>query len=126
MIASLPRLLALSCTTTLLLAACQQRSEMAPDRPAPVAAAQRITLDPVTRLPVSTVTAGAASDAPSLVGTAAVSATAGPREATEVHLPDGTVGVRVDQRYFDTVTVCRQPDGSFGSACPVGKVAAKP
>jgi hypothetical protein len=39
-------------------------------------------------------------------------------EAAEVHLPDGTVGVRVAKRYYHTISVCRQADGSFSSDCP--------
>jgi hypothetical protein len=35
-----------------------------------------------------------------------------------VHLPDGTVGVRVAKRYYHTISVCRQADGSFSSDCP--------
>jgi len=120
---SLPRLLVMNCTAALLLSACQQRSEVAPARPAQVAAAQRITLDPVTRQPVPTV---AAESAPAVGDTSAAPTAVGPREASEVHLPDGTVGLRVDKRYFDTITVCRQPDGSFSSACPPGKAAAQP
>jgi len=130
MIASLPRLLLAISTTAVMLSACQPRSDLAPDRTTPIAAAQRVTLDPVTHLPVATVSADAVGDAQPAGVTAgvsaALSATAGPREANEVHLPDGTVGVRVDQRYFDTVTVCRQPDGSFGSACPAGKAPRQP
>lgn len=126
MIPSLPRLLAISCTTALLLSAWQQRGEVAPGRPASVAAAQRITLDPVTHQPVPAVAADSAQTAGDMAVAPTAPVATGPREATEVHLPDGTVGVRVDKRYFDTVTVCRQPDGSFSSACPAGKAVARP
>ena len=120
MITSPPRLVVLL-STTLLLSACQRASDPVPDRTAPVAAAQRIALDPVTRLPVASV----AADEPAAV-LAQEPAVVGLREATEVHLPDGTVGVRVDKRYFDTITVCRQADGRFSDACPASKAAAKP
>jgi len=38
--------------------------------------------------------------------------------ADEVHLPDGTVGVRPSRQYLHTIVLCRQPDGSFGEHCP--------
>jgi len=87
------------------LAACQPRSETAVDAvaPATVGAAQRIVLDPA-----------AAAIAP-----AALEPVASTNEpAAEVHLPDGTVGVRVAKRYYHTISVCRQADGSFSSDCP--------
>ena len=37
----------------------------------------------------------------------------------EVHLPDGTVGVKVAKQYFHTIVVCKQSDGSFSTRCPV-------
>jgi hypothetical protein len=38
-------------------------------------------------------------------------------------LPDGTAGIRLAERYYETIVVCRQPDGRFGTDCPaaVGK-----
>ena len=36
----------------------------------------------------------------------------------EVHLPDGTVGVKVAKQYFHTIVVCKQRDGSFSTQCP--------
>lgn len=115
MTASLPRLLVLCCTTVVLLAASVPRGDSPMRRPVAVAAAQRITLDPVTGQAISPEAAG---NVPTTGDAAAESAVLLPREANEVHLPDGTVGVRVAKRYFHTITVCRQADGSFSSDCP--------
>ena len=37
--------------------------------------------------------------------------------ASEVHLADGTVGVRPARQYLHTIVLCRQADGSFGERC---------
>jgi hypothetical protein len=37
--------------------------------------------------------------------------------AGELHLADGTVGVRPARKYLHTIELCRQPDGSFGEHC---------
>lgn len=87
---------------------------------APVAgAAQQVFLDPVTGLPREPTEAEMAALA-ALASSASTKAALRPGAAApeEIHLPDGTAGIRLDQRYYETVTMCRQPDGSFGSQCP--------
>jgi hypothetical protein len=113
MTARLPRLLVSSCVSVLLLAACQPHSDVAAGRPAAVAAAQRISLDPDAAMTPEA--AAGVNGAPVVLAV---------REASEVHLPDGTVGVRVAKRYYHTISVCRQPDGSFSSECPARSAAA--
>lgn len=120
MTARIPRLLVFCCAGALPLLACAPRGDVAAKRttatnPPAIAAAQRISLD------------GAAEPAPADPATlnnepAALAA----RAVDEVHLPDGTVGVRVDKRYYHTITVCRQADGSFSSHCPPGRVGTRP
>jgi hypothetical protein len=95
-----------------------------------VAAAQRISVDPATgqvRKPDAAVLAQLSAEV-SAVSTAPAVAASGTaaQEAREVHLPDGTVGVRVDKRYYHTISVCRLADGSFSTDCPAPKAAAKP
>ena len=89
-----------------------------------VGAAQRIAIDPLTGqvLPgnASALDGAVASIQRAAIGTTpAVNAL--PRDADEVHLPDGTVGVRVARRFYHTISVCLQADGSFSSDCPAAK-----
>jgi hypothetical protein len=79
-------------------------------------AAQQVFLDPLTGLPREPTEAELAASASSASAKAALRPGAAAPE--EIHLPDGTAGIRLDQRYIETITVCRQPDGSFGSHCP--------
>ena len=82
-------------------------------------AAQQVFLDPVSGLPREPTEAeltllqaagpGASAKAALRPGAAA---------PEEIHLPDGTAGIRLDQRYYETIVMCRQPDGSFGQHCP--------
>jgi hypothetical protein len=83
-------------------------------------AAQQAFLDPVTGQPREPTEAElAALQAAGLAGSSAKAALRPAAAAPEeVHLPDGTVGIRVDQRYYETVVACRQPDGRFGTDCP--------
>ncbi len=37
--------------------------------------------------------------------------------AAEVHLADGTVGVRPARQFLHSVELCRQPDGGYGERC---------
>lgn len=87
-------------------------------------AAQRIVIDPQTGQILqadASVPAGAVAS----IQQAAISSTpavnALPRDADEVHLPDGTVGVRVARRFYHTISVCLQADGSFSSDCPAAQ-----
>ena len=107
-----PKLLFFSCFAVLPLLACTPSvhvtGEPAADANAPtVAAAQRISLDGATVV---------ASTAPASLNNEPAALAA--RAADEVRLPDGTVGVRVDKRYYHTIVVCRQADGSFTTDCP--------
>ena len=81
MSASLPRLLVLCCTAVLLLAASVPRGDSPMRRPVAVAAAQRITLDPVTGQAISPEAAG---NVPTTGDAAAGLAALLPREANEV------------------------------------------
>ena len=89
-----------------------------------VGAAQRIAIDPLTGQ-VLQADASAPDGAVASMQQAAIRTTpavnALPRDADEVHLPDGTVGVRVARRYYHTISVCLQADGSFSSACPAAQ-----
>jgi hypothetical protein len=90
--------------------------------PAPahaVGAAQQVFLDPVTGLPREPTEAEVAALAAAASSASAKAALRpGAAAPEEIHLPDGTAGIRLEQRYYETVTMCRQPDGSFGSRCP--------
>ncbi len=92
-----------------------------------LSAAQRIEIDPATGL-LRAPDAAAAGDTTIEPRRSAIAATQSTnvlsRDADEVHLPDGTVGVRVARRFYHTVSVCLQADGSFSSNCP--PLAAKP
>ena len=123
MTASLPRLLVLCCTTAVLLAASVPRTELPARGAIAIAAAQRITIDPGTGLAIAPDQAGAI---PAPADVAVESAALVPGEVNEVHLPDGTVGVRVAKRYFHTIVVCRQADGSFSSDCPPAGLRSTP
>jgi hypothetical protein len=112
MSARIPLRLLICCAAALPLLACAPREQqtdkpaMAPDAPR-VAAAQRINLDG---------TRETASSAPAPLNNTPEALAA--RAADEVRLPDGTVGVRVDKRYYHTIVVCRKADGSFSTDCP--------
>lgn len=112
MTSKLPKLLVSGCLIALPLLACAPR-EQVDARPVPIANtpaiafAQRISLDGGSASEV--VTPRALNNDP-----AALLA----RAADEVRLPDGTVGVRVDKRYYHTIVVCRLADGSFSTECP--------
>jgi len=87
-------------------------------------AAQQVFLDPVTGLPREPTEAELA--ALGAAGTAASAKAAlrpGATAPEEIHLPDGTAGIRVDARYYETISVCRQPDGRFGTDCPAARGA---
>ena len=102
----------------LLFAGCSAHQQ-ASVGPVHASAAQRIDLGPPTAE-----AAGVAAAA----GATASSLTAARHDAPaaeEIRLPDGTVGVRVAQQYFHTITACRQPDGTFSTNCP-DKVGARP
>jgi hypothetical protein len=87
-------------------------------------AAQRIAIDPLTGQ-VLQADATAPNDAVASVQRATIrtmpAINALPRDADEVHLPDGTVGVRVARRFYHTISVCLQADGSFSSDCPAAQ-----
>ncbi len=112
MTAKLQKLLVFSCLATLPLLACAPR-EQVDAKPAPaanaatIAVAQRISLDGASEL---------ASAVPPVLNNTPEALAA--RAADEVRLPDGTVGVRVDKRYYHTIVVCRQANGSFSTDCP--------
>ncbi len=95
-----------------------------PTSQAIVGAAQRIAIDPQTGQ-ILQANASAPTDAVASVQRAAIRTTpafnALPRDGDEVHLPDGTVGVRVARRFYHTISVCLQADGSFSSDCPAAK-----
>jgi len=92
--------------------------------PVIASAAQRIAIDPLTGQ-VLQADASAPNDAVASIQRAAIWTTPAvnvlPRDGDEVHLPDGTVGVRVARRYYHTISVCLQADGSFSSDCPAAK-----
>ncbi len=95
-----------------LVAGCSAHTDVGADvgaaRPVHASAAQRIDLGP-----------GAAAPTSAAGVTAAVSATRLVPEAPEViRLPDGSVGVKVAQRYFHTIVACRRSDGTFTTECP--------
>jgi hypothetical protein len=100
----------IAATGMLLLAGCSGRSEVSAGHPVHASAAQRIEIGP--------------AEEPSAT-TAAAAPAAGPRADAaapeEIHLPDGTVGVKVSKQYFHTIVVCRQRDGSFSTQCPASQ-----
>ena len=104
----------------MLLAGCTAQADSHPGTagPAHARAAQRIVLDPATQLPM----AGEVADGTSVASGRRML----PAVPEEVHLPDGTVGVKVAQQYFHTIVVCRQRDGSFSTQCPVARTGAQP
>jgi len=104
----------------ILLAGSTARADRHPGTAGPAhgRAAQRIVLDPATHLPI----AGEAAEVASVASGRRML----PAEPEEVHLPDGTVGVKVAQQYFHTIVVCRQRDGSFSTQCPVARTGALP
>ena len=115
MTARLPYLLVLCCVGALPLVACKPHSEQSAARPTSIAAAQRSSL------------AGAVQSMPAVpVALNNDPAALAARAADEVHLPDGTVGVRVAKRYYHTIVVCRQADGSFSSDCAAAAAGARP
>ena len=93
----------------LLLAACTAHSDGNPGHPLRGTAAQRVEIGAVGEPVISAV--GAAAEADAVRG-------ADLQEPEEVRLPDGTVGVKMAQRYFHTIVACRQKDGSFSTRCP--------
>lgn len=112
------QLLVFSGIAAVSVAACAPRERVAaPDASAsgqrPIMAAQRISLDGSHE---------AVAAAPSMLNNEPAALAARARD--EVHLPDGTVGVRVAKRYYHTIVVCRQPDGSFSTECPAAPAAA--
>lgn len=99
----------IAATGMLLLVGCTAQSDVSAAPPVHASAAQRIEIGP----------AGEPALIPSGVPaapTAALRADAAAGE--EIHLPDGTVGVKVAKQYFHTIVVCRQRDGSFSTQCP--------
>jgi len=89
-----------------------------------VGAAQRIAIDPQTGQILqadASVPAGAVASIQQAAIRTTPALNALPRDADEVHLPDGTVGVRVARRFYHTISVCLQADGSFSSACPAAQ-----
>jgi hypothetical protein len=85
-------------------------------------AAQQVFLDPVTGLPREpTATELAALQAAGPGAAAKAALRPGAAAAEEIHLPDGTVGIRLPERYSETVVVCRQPDGRFGTDCAAAR-----
>lgn len=89
-----------------------------------VGAAQRIAIDPLTGQVLQAEASAPDGAVASFQRTAirtAPALNALPRDADEVHLADGTVGVRVARRYYHTISVCLQADGSFSSDCPAAK-----
>ena len=86
-----------------------------------LSAAQRIEIDPATGLVREPGTA-APVDVTIVPRRSAMAATQSTNvssgDADEVHLPDGTVGVRLARRFYHTISVCLQADGSFSSDCP--------
>jgi hypothetical protein len=121
------RAMAAAVSGAVLLAGCSARgSHSGVPAPAHAAAAQRIVLDPVTHLATSAQQAEAVSSTPGSGDSEVSGRRTLPAEPEEVHLPDGTVGVKVAQQYFHTIVVCRQRDGSFSTQCPVVAAGAGP
>ena len=104
----------------MLLAGCTAQADSHPGAAGPTRAraAQRIVLDPATHLPI----AGEGSDGASVASGRRML----PSMPEEVHLPDGTVGVKVAQQYFHTIVVCRQRHGNFSTQCPAARTGAQP
>jgi hypothetical protein len=101
--------------TLLLLAACSAREPVA-GHAVHASAAQRIELGAVPGSPAR-LAPGAAQAAGEAAG-ALAAARSEPIVAEEIHLPDGTVGVKVARQFFHTIIACRQPDGTFSTNCP--------
>ena len=93
----------------LLLASCTRHGAAGDGRPIHSQAAQRIDLAP-----------GAV---PGVGASAALGPTPARTAPEEVHLPDGTVGIKVSQQYFHTIVVCRQGDGTYSMQCPAAPAA---
>jgi hypothetical protein len=112
----------------MLLAGCSAQADThsGVGGPAQVRAAQRIALDPATHLPIAAERADASAPPADSGAGAGSGRRVLPAVPEEVRLPDGTVGVRVAQQYFHTITVCRQRDGSFSTRCPAGASGARP
>lgn len=109
----------------LVLSACTAHDSKAPGElvrtgaSVRVSAAQRVYIDPATGEIRSPEPAELATSASANQQTSVAN-------ADEVHLPDGTVGVRVAHRYYHTISVCRHADGTFSSDCPAPIRAVKP
>jgi hypothetical protein len=99
----------IAASSVLLLAGCSARSDVSAAPPVHASAAQRIEIGPADEPAVTSASVPAAP-------TAALRADAAAGE--EIHLPDGTVGVK---QYFHTIVVCRQRDGSFSTQCPASQ-----
>jgi len=93
-----------------LLAGCSA-GQKAPASPVHANAAQRIDLGPAGAVPPGT----AARDLAATRNESVV--------VEEIHLPDGTVGVKVAKQYFHTIVACRQPDGTYSTNCPAASEA---
>jgi hypothetical protein len=111
-----------------LLAGCSAQADTHPGvaGSAQVRAAQRIVLDPATHLPVAVEPAEASAPPADSGASAGSGGRVLPAVPEEVRLPDGTVGVKVAQQYFDTIVACRQRDGSFSTQCPAAASGARP
>jgi hypothetical protein len=96
---------------------------MAPLARPTAGAAQQVFLDPLTGLAREPTADELALLRAASQASAKVALRSGAAAPEEIHLPDGTGGQRLDQQYFDTVVVCRQPDGHFGSDCPAARSA---
>ena len=114
------RAIAAAVSGAVLLAGCSQQpgAHTGVQGQPHAAAAQRIVLDPVTHLATSAGQADAAASAPDSGAGEVSGRRTLPTVPEEVRLPDGTVGVKVAQRYFHTIAVCRQRNGSFSTQCP--------
>ena len=100
--------------------ALQAAHSGAPTVGAPAAAAQRIYIDLATgELRAPTAAELAADRQRATGGLQAVQRQALPAATNvdEVHLADGTVGVRPARQALHVLVLCRQPDGSFGERC---------
>lgn len=93
-----------------LLAACSSGTNVAASHPVHASAAQRIELPSAD-----------GAGAPEVSVAASVGGRVLPEVPEVIWLPDGTVGIKVAQRYFHTIVACRQPDGTFGTRCPPGQ-----
>ena len=108
--------LLLVCAAGLVLAACSSRTGVPQSQPERASmqvharAAQRIVL------PGATAAEEAGAGAAPAVGNRVQ-----PETPEVLRFPDGTVGVRVAQQYFDTIVACRLPDGSYTTQCPRGQ-----